>query len=188
MFLPSACKVQRESWDLWSGKYLFQGQGSPCEPEDSLSIEVFSSFYRATAWVEKPICVFPAEKIALGELLTAGYLTTQFKMKTFFGFSWLSSLEDCFFIIWVIIHSPSTAVRQSGPRPKFESQPLFRALTSLGSFLTCTHTFTLYLWDLYLQATNWHLQLVRFVFVFTGYVFDLTYPTETMSISFLFFW
>ena len=32
--------------------------------------------YRATTGVEKPICTFPTEKVALGELLAPGHLAS----------------------------------------------------------------------------------------------------------------
>ena len=34
----------------------------------------FSYLYRAAAWVEEPVCVFPVEKIALWKLLAACHL------------------------------------------------------------------------------------------------------------------
>ena len=191
--LPSAYKVQHGSCGPCSCKYLFPGQGSPCEPVNNnfchhtiLSDNFFSQapwfcFYRSTTWVEEPICVFPTEKVALGELLTPGHLTTPFKMKTVFS-RLSSSAENCS-LFGVIIHSPSTAVRQSEPRPRFESRPLFRASTSLDSFLSCMHTYRLYLWDLYLyfQAVNWYPQ---HVYGFADYVFDV-YPPNRNNVNLL---
>ena len=34
----------------------------------------FVCIYRATTGVEEPICILPAEKVALGELLAPGHL------------------------------------------------------------------------------------------------------------------
>ena len=142
------------------------------------------SFYRSTTWVEKPICVFPTEKVALRELLTAGHLKTPFE-KTVFGFSGFSSFPP--YLELSSIHLQQLFVSQglvpdlkvghfSVHRHHWAVSCLVHTPTDcICGICICIcrlwiGTYRLYLWDL-----------------FTCYVFD-THPTETMSISFLFFW